>query len=128
MERFNLVDRTNADYIDRLYEQYQHDPRTLDETWQAFFSGFESAGGRNGSAATKTAPSTPLDGPIPLSLGIHNLVHTYRELGHSVAKLDPLGHDRPNHPLLDLSQFNITEADLDRKVGKADFYGATDGT
>ena len=135
MERFNLVDGTNADYVDRLYEQYLHDPRSLDESWQAFFAGFDSAGGRNGTAApapaiaaVTSAASTPLDGPLPLSMGIHNLVHTYRELGHFVAKLDPLGHDRPSHPLLDLSQFNISEADLDRKVGKADFYGPTDGT
>jgi 2-oxoglutarate dehydrogenase E1 component len=61
-------------------------------------------------------------------MGLHKLVHAYRDLGHFNADLDPLGRKRPAHPLLDLSQFNITEADLDRFVGKADFCGNTDGT
>ena len=45
MERFDFVNRANADYIDRLYEQYRRDPRSLDPTWQAYFSGFEYATG-----------------------------------------------------------------------------------
>src|SRR5512132_4127643 len=108
-ERLDFVNRANADYIERLYEQYQRDPRSLDEYWQAYFAGFETAGGRG------FVPSTGAEGEKPraLTLGVHNLVHSYRELGHFVSKLDPLGHDRPTHPLLDLSQFNITPQDLD---------------
>ncbi|HSW51013.1 MAG TPA: 2-oxoglutarate dehydrogenase E1 component, partial [Bryobacteraceae bacterium] len=52
----------------------------------------------------------------------------YRELGHFVANLDPLGHNRPHLPLLDLGEFHISEADLDRQVGPSGFYGKTDGT
>jgi 2-oxoglutarate dehydrogenase E1 component len=124
MERLDFVNRANADYIERLYEQYQRDPRSLDEFWQAYFAGFETAGGRG------FVPATGAEGEKPraLTIGVHNLVHSYRELGHFVAKLDPLGHDRPSHPLLDLSQFNITPADLDRHVGPATFRGPTDGT
>ncbi len=119
MERFDLINRANADYVDRLYEQYQRDPRSLDESWQAYFAGFDSAGGRASPSSEESAP---------LTIGIHNLVHTYRELGHFIAHLDPLGHDRPNHPLLELSQFGMSESDLDRVVGRADFYGPTNGT
>ncbi|HEV2690606.1 MAG TPA: hypothetical protein VGV35_18755, partial [Bryobacteraceae bacterium] len=117
MERFDFFHRANADYIDLLYQQYLRDPRAVDESWQAYFAGFDAAGGKAGAATTR-----------PLTMGVHNLVHSYRELGHFVARLDPLGHDRPSHPLLDLSQFNMSEADLDRQVGKADFRGPTDGT
>jgi 2-oxoglutarate dehydrogenase E1 component len=119
MQRFDFLNRANAEYVDRLYEQYQREPRSLDETWQAYFAGFDDAGGR----------AAPADRQFdPQGMGVQNLVHSYRELGHFVAKLDPLGHDRPNHPLLDLSRFGLSEADLDRVVGKADFQGETDGT
>jgi 2-oxoglutarate dehydrogenase E1 component len=123
-DRLDFVNRANADYIERLYEQYQRDPRSLDEFWQAYFAGFETAGGRG------FHPATGAEGEKPraLTIGVHNLVHSYRELGHFVAKLDPLGHDRPNHPLLELSQFNISPQDLDRHVGPATFKGPTDGT
>ena len=55
MERFDFVNRANADYIDRLYAEYQRDPRSLDLTWQAYFAGFEYASGRN--------PMPPLASP-----------------------------------------------------------------
>ncbi|HEX4125458.1 MAG TPA: 2-oxoglutarate dehydrogenase E1 component [Tepidisphaeraceae bacterium] len=126
MERFNLLNRANADYIDRLYAQYRQDPQSVDETWQAFFAGFEAAGGRNAMPNTTAGVTGASAGH--LTLGVHNLIHSYRELGHFVARLDPLGHDRPTHPLLELSQFNITPADFDRPIGKADFAGDTDGT
>ena len=120
MHRSDFLNRANADYVDRLYEQYQRDPRSVDEVWQAYFAGFEDAGGRGIVVEAGR--------PMPLTIGVHDLVHSYRELGHFVAKLDPLGHDRPSHPLLDLNQFGMSEADLGLVVGKADFYGDTDGT
>ena len=116
--RGDLLNRANADYLDRLYDQYQRDPRSLDASWQAYFAGFDDAGGR--TAPRESAP--------PLTIGVQNLIHSYRELGHFVASLDPLGHDRPSHPLLELSRFGMSDADLDMEVGKADFYGETDGT
>src|SRR5688500_3809728 len=118
-DRLDFVNRANADYIERLYEQYQRDPRSLDDIWQAYFAGFETGGGRG------FVPSAGADGEKPraLTIGIQNLVHSYRELGHFVSRLDPLGHDRPSHPLLELSQFNISQADLDRHVGPATFRG-----
>src|SRR5688572_32032726 len=122
MERFDFVNRANAEYIDRLYEQYQRDPRSIDVTWQAYFAGFEYAAGKaqggNGKlpskvtqgatsqGATTQGASTPgLSAPAEraelsgnASIGIFDLVHSYRELGHFIADLDPLGHNRSGHP------------------------------
>src|SRR5665213_172701 len=124
MHRPDFLNRANADYIDRLYEQYQRDPRALDSTWQAYFAGFDDAGGR-----AALLPGEPSATPPPnINISVQNLIHSYRELGHFVACLDPLGHDRPSHPLLDLKRFGITEADFDLQVGRADFQGQTDGT
>src|SRR5690349_7686749 len=141
MERFDFVNRANAEYIDRLYEQYQRDPRSVDLTWQAYFAGFEYANGKGGNGAVKThaagsagvsaAPSTRserLDSDRNASIGIFDLVHSYRELGHFIADLDPLGHNRTSHPLLELREFNLTPNDLDHVVGSGSFQGQTDGT
>jgi 2-oxoglutarate dehydrogenase E1 component len=124
MEPFDFVNRANAEYIDRLHEQYLKDPRSVSQHWQAFFAGFNLA-------LTKPDGQTaPLESgtQIPLTMGVFDLVHTYREVGHFCANLDPLGHDRPDHPLLHLSNFGMTAADLDRTVGHGSFLGATDGT
>ena len=122
-EPFDFVNRANAEYIDQLHEQYLKDPRSVPEQWRAFFAGFEV--GQERAPTDGARPSLPTR---PLNMGVFDLVHSYRELGHFVAKLDPLGHDRPNHPLLDLSNFGMTHADLDRQVGRGGFQGETDGT
>jgi 2-oxoglutarate dehydrogenase E1 component len=140
MERFDFVNRANAEYIDRLYEQYQRDPRSVDLTWQAYFAGFEYANGKGGNGAVKThgASTAGVSAPPPrserldpdrnASIGIFDLVHSYRELGHFIADLDPLGHNRTSHPLLELREFNLTPSDLDHVVGSGSFQGQTDTT
>ena len=47
---------------------------------------------------------------------IGDLIHSYREMGHLIANLDPLGHNIAHHPLLELAEFNIEESDLGRVV------------
>jgi 2-oxoglutarate dehydrogenase E1 component len=114
---FDFINRSNAEYIDLLYQKYQSDPRSVDPHWRAFFAGFEAGGGRQIVMPAGTGP-----------MSYEDLVHAYRELGHFVAKLDPLGHNRPAHPLLDLSEFGLTINDLDRQVGSGTFLGPTDAT
>src|SRR6185503_275198 len=115
---FDFINRANAEYIDLLFQKYQSDPRSVDAYWRAFFAGFEAGGGRQiGTAAGSVGP-----------MSYEDLVHAYRELGHFVANLDPLGHNRPAHPLLELSEFGLTINDLDRQVGSGTFLGQTDGT
>ncbi|QOV88448.1 2-oxoglutarate dehydrogenase E1 component [Humisphaera borealis] len=153
MDRLDFVTRVNPEYVDRVYEQYLRDPRSVDESWQQTFAAMDSgapmpagyfhANNGNGKVATGTQDATiriasemsahePLPeftGPMPqLTIGVHKLVHAYRELGHLVGNIDPLGHNRTSHQLLELSQFNISEADLNRTVGSGGFLGPIDGT
>ena len=114
----DLVNRTNAEYVDRLYQQYLRDPRSVDERWALFFAGFDAASG-NGDWRAPTVAGAPAERQI----GIYDLIHSYRELGHLVANLDPLGANRTTHPLLELSEFGFVEADLDRVVETPSFKG-----
>ena len=146
----DFVNRANADYIDQMQQKYQHDPRSVSEAWQAFFAGFEIGMSRSEGAADKAltdVASTPsatgspqsssvtskagghaVDANFPITMGVYDMVHSFRELGHICAKLDPLGHDRGDHPLLHMDNFGMHEGDLDRQVGQGSFVGETDGT
>src|SRR3954471_1451280 len=128
----DFVNRANTEYIDQLYQRYQTDPRSIDPQWREFFLRMDYDAPRpGGNGATLTTASAtaqkPADDAYPITLGVNDMVHAYRELGHFIANLDPLGHNRPNHPLLELSEFNITASDLDRVVGQGTFLGKTDG-
>src|ERR1700722_20024803 len=103
MERFDFSKQGNADYIEQLYEQYQRDPNSLDDTWRADFAGFEFAGGRGFDRAATALDAGESPALQPLTIGVHKLVSSFRELGHFIAQLNPLGHNRQSHPLLELS-------------------------
>jgi 2-oxoglutarate dehydrogenase E1 component len=128
---------SNADFVDALYRKYQADPQSVSEDWRIFFAGFDLAAatkaaspGPAGSAAAPLPPPTAARvesieearkalrrgaGPSQVG-GIYDLIHSYRELGHLVADLDPLGNNQTSHPLLELSQFGLGDADLSRAV------------
>ncbi|HWB53481.1 MAG TPA: 2-oxoglutarate dehydrogenase E1 component [Tepidisphaeraceae bacterium] len=129
MDPFDFINRANADYIERLYQTYKSDPRLLEPHWKAFFAGFDLGNARAGTSPAAMFSDEAREWSQPnLTVDAGDLVHSYRELGHFIANLDPLGHHRPNHPLLDLQQFGLTLNDLDRPVGQTSFLGKTDGT
>ena len=75
------------------------------------------------------ASAIAADAKAPLvRIEVANLVHAYRELGHFTARLDPLGNDRPEHPLLAISQYGLNESYLDQQVVAGGFLGPTSGT
>ncbi len=133
MSSLDLVSRVNADYVDEQYRRYRADPSSVDESWALFFAGFEmgvdgNGGGPNGGAAAKIAraPIHPTSGrgaePV---VGVFDLVHSYRELGHLVAHLNPLAAQPGGHALLEPSEFGFTPADMDRVIECANFLGCT---
>ncbi|MEC7225260.1 MAG: 2-oxoglutarate dehydrogenase E1 component [Candidatus Latescibacterota bacterium] len=121
----------NAEFVDRLYRQYLQDPTSLDGEWRAFFKGFELGFLRAEDVDTQAEPA----GDVPdrryrqrTDRGVFALVQAYRTLGHFIAQLDPLGHNRDSIPLLELSEFGLSDEDLEKGVGQGGFLGETDGS
>jgi 2-oxoglutarate dehydrogenase E1 component len=71
------------------------------------------------------APAAPAAEPV---IGVFDLVHSYRELGHLVAHLNPLAPKPAFHPLLAPSEFGFGEADMDRVIECGSFYGCATAT
>ncbi len=114
--------QANSEYIDQLFALYQKDPGSVPAEWRAFFAGFDLALGKGATLVGAAGESNTV------TIGTFDLVHTYRELGHCEANLDPLDAVRPAQPLLALSEFGMSDADMDRVVGNGSFMGSTDGT
>jgi 2-oxoglutarate dehydrogenase E1 component len=81
-----------------------------------FFAGFDFAG-RAGEAG----------GGRPHGR-VYGLVTAYREFGHLIARIDPLGGSPTSHPLLELATVGLDEAELDHEVDAAPFQGEFAGT
>jgi 2-oxoglutarate dehydrogenase E1 component len=121
----DAVNAGNMEFIEQQYAAYRRDPSSVDAQWAYFFAGFDLAGMQPAAAAGPTL--SPEAAELQKSPGkfmqIGDLVHSYREMGHLIANLDPLGHNMTHHPLLELSEFNIDESDLKRVVTAEGFRG-----
>src|SRR5579875_2114271 len=111
----------NLNAIEEAYQRWRQNPESVDPSWRFFFEGFELG------AAQPAAPrAAAVDGASQTA--IVRLIYAYRDLGHFIAHLDPLSEARTSHPLLELSEFGFTEADLDRTFSTAPFLGMEHGT
>src|SRR5262252_9522924 len=115
--RLDFIQRSNAAYIEEMYARYRSDPVSVPEEWALFFAGFDLSE----DPGRRPAPSRTTS-------GVYGLVHAYREFGHLIAHLNPLGGDLADHPLLDPRQFGLAEADLDQPVDPQPFLGEFHGT
>src|SRR5687767_5466086 len=96
----------NAGYVQELYERYQRDPQSVDETTRDLFAkwqppleiGLSSAGAKSAD--------------IQKVVGAVNLAHAIRAYGHLEAQLDPLGSPPPGDPSLKWEAHGLTEDDL----------------
>src|SRR6187549_952015 len=124
----------NAPYVEALYEQFLHDPQSVDAVWRDYFSKLQDSQKQRGNGAEQihsavqagiaqraTRPrmaagaSTSLTADAAAKQGaVSRLVQIYANRGHLIANIDPLGMEkRPRPRVLELSYFGLSEADLD---------------
>src|ERR1043166_5564638 len=118
MARETFSARYNLDVIESQYQRWRQDPNSVDASWRLFFEGFEL--GQDHKAPTPDATRQ--------QIGIVRLIDAHRTIGHVYANLDPL-HDPPTDKLAhDLSDFGLSDADLDQTFDPSHFLGFQYGT
>ena len=120
MSVVRFATRWNLDAIEAAYRRWQADPTSVDESWRLFFEGFEL--GSDGAH-----PLSAAGGDAQAQAAVVRLIQGYRDLGHFLARLDPLGEPRKIHPQLELSAFGLDENDLDRTFHAGNFLGLPQG-
>ncbi len=114
MSEGTVANRGNLDAIEDAYQRWKQNPASVDASWRYFFEGFEL--GSNRPAASGEAEAR-------LQTGVTRLIYAYRDLGHFLAHLDPLNDARESYPLLELSEFGLSEADMDKVFDTSPFIG-----
>ena len=101
----NLALIANSDYVEELYQQWQNDPSSMSDEWRLFFSGFDLAFRPDGAVSSERAADQSK---------VASLIFAYRNVGHLIADLDPLGDNLDSHPLLQLETYGLNEEILDQ--------------
>ncbi len=137
----SLFDQQNAGYVQLLYEEYSKNPESVPESWRRFFSqgpGAAAAAGLlvpDALGSDDGVPALPLplesrpapppapevgrrvgDGAekmFPVVARAAALIQAFRDHGHQLARLDPLGSEPPGHPQLDPGFFGTTMEELE---------------
>lgn len=118
----------NASYIEEMYEIYLKDPDGVPQEWKNFFQSLPKvttlANGDISHADIKEyflqLAKQPRGFATTLSedaqaerkqINVEKLIDAYRKYGHLAAKIDPLGNPRPEVPELQLTAYDLSEAD-----------------
>lgn len=108
----------NLAFLEALYEAYQRDPSSVDADWIPVLKELEQ---RSSSESAPTTSSTPREDraaveQIALQGLVDRLIESHRLHGHTAAKIDPLGRERPTpEPGLDPAYYGLGEAHMDRE-------------
>ena len=117
--RTSIAARANLDLIEENYRRWQRNPESVDSGWAAFFEGFELGETPEHDGAV-TRPVEVRESS--LQSRVDGLVYAYRILGHTIARVNPLGETRPENPLLTLRELGFSEKDLDLRVVSKFFF------
>jgi len=129
MKDFSYITNSHPAFIEGLYQQFLTDPASVDPDIIKFFEGFDFAL-QNGTAAPgQSAPSTlsTVSADWANEIKVYRLILGYRNKGHLIATTNPIRTRKDRGANLDLSCFELTEADLDKtfQVGSIIGLGAT---
>ncbi len=114
MDQFSYIANADVVAIEALFTQYKQDPNSVDESWQNFFKGFEfSQQWSEKEAAIPAAGNQPSADHLRKEIEVVHLIRGFRSRGHLLSNTNPIGPRTDRKPMLNIADFNLTEADLD---------------
>lgn len=125
MDKFSFLNAAHTTLFESLYEQYRTSPDRVEPSWKAFFQGFdfgaesvledwdlgELSNGKLNHSNNGVSVSVPES--VQKEFQVVKLIDGYRSRGHLFTKTNPVRERRKYRPNLALSNFGLSESDLD---------------
>ena len=129
MDQFSFLNAAHTSYFADLYDQYLKYPDSVEPSWRAFFQGFDlgleersdidaTQANTSNSKSASQAPDAVLK-----EFQVIRLIDGYRARGHLFTKTNPVRERRKYVPTLDISNFGLSEQDLDLKFNAGNIIG-----
>lgn len=124
MDKFSFLNAAHTAYFADLYDQYLQNPDSVEPSWRAFFQGYDFGSesfGLNGEIIEGV--STQIPEHVQKEFHVVRLIDGYRMRGHLFTKTNPVRDRRTYSPTLDLSNFDLSENDLDTVFNAGEILG-----
>ncbi|WP_291907408.1 2-oxoglutarate dehydrogenase E1 component [Chitinophaga sp. CB10] len=130
MKDFSFVTNSHPAYIESLYQDFRKDPNSVDPEWVKFFEGFDFAVSNANGKAGPAAPTAAGGGSAPVTndqlakeLGVYRLIQAYRKKAHLIAKTNPIRERKDRKAGLEITNFDLSDADLNTEFYSGTFLG-----
>ena len=136
-----LLDLSNLEFLEELYETWLEDPGSVPERWQRYFAELENGQAPKAAPAptpaAKQAAAYPADSDANMvykQSRVDSLIWAYRDVGYIYADLNPLGnYSTPelkymyitmegNYESLHIEDFGLSEDDLDLEFHTGGYF------
>lgn len=135
MDKFSFLNAAHTTLFESLYEQYRTSPDRVEPSWKAFFQGFdfgaesvledwdlgELSNGKLNHSNNGVSVSVPES--VQKEFQVVKLIDGYRSRGHLFTKTNPVRERRKYRPNLALSNFGLSESDLDTIFNAGEILG-----
>ena len=132
MDRFSFLNAAHTEFFAQLYDQYTSNPDSVEPSWRAFFQGFdfgmttyneENIGEQLANFAVDNQDCSIVSDKVQKEFNVLKLIDGYRTRGHLFTETNPVRDRRTYLPNLDLSNFGLSDADLNTVFDAAKILG-----
>lgn len=133
MDKYSFLNAAHTAYFSKLYDQYLSHPDSVEPSWRAFFQGFdfgtESAleelgiDASNGVVQLADGSSQAMPESLQKEFMVIRLIDGYRSRGHLFTKTNPVRERRTYSPSLEISNFGLSDGDLDTVFRAGEIIG-----
>ena len=123
MDKYSFLNAAHTSFFAELYDKYLTSPDSLEPSWRAFFQGFDfglessldelDIASANGTLALANGQEVEVPQSLQKEFQVIKLIDGYRTRGHLFTQTNPVRERRKYEPTLALSNFGLSEGDLD---------------
>ncbi|KAB1070626.1 2-oxoglutarate dehydrogenase E1 component [Tamlana haliotis] len=124
MDKYSFLNAAHTAYFSDLYNQYLENPDSVEPSWRAFFQGYDFGAENYGlDGEIVEGVSTQVPEHVQKEFNVLRLIDGYRMRGHLFTKTNPVRDRRSYSPTLDISNFDLSESDLDTRFNAGEVLG-----
>ena len=122
MDKYSFLNAAHTSFFAELYDRYLTSPDSIEPSWRAFFQGFdfglessldELDLASSGSLSLSNGQQLAVPQSLQKEFQVIKLIDGYRSRGHLFTQTNPVRERRKYEPTLDISNFGLSEADLE---------------